>query len=160
MRQSKWEIRDRGRVARLLEKAAVGRLGTVNAYGYPMIKPLNFVFARDKVYFHGAYEGEKIEDIQRDSRVCFEVDIDLGYVKAENHACEAGFLYQSVVITGHASIVEERKEKLFALEELMKKYQPEGNYKEFPEDTLARTAVVRIDVNNMTGKERTKQRAG
>ena len=35
----------------------------------------------------------------------------------------------------------------------MEKYQPEVGYDGFPEDKLQLTAVVRIDIEEMTGKE-------
>jgi hypothetical protein len=35
----------------------------------------------------------------------------------------------------------------------MEKYQPEGGYGPFPEDKIALTAVVRIAIDHITGKE-------
>jgi hypothetical protein len=35
----------------------------------------------------------------------------------------------------------------------MEKYQPEGGYSEFLEEKLKRTGIVRIDIEEMTGKE-------
>ena len=35
----------------------------------------------------------------------------------------------------------------------MNKYQPEGGYSGFPEDKLQLTAIIRIDIEEMTGKE-------
>jgi hypothetical protein len=40
-----------------------------------------------------------------------------------------------------------------ALLELMRKYQPGGGHGAFPEAKLAITAVARIDIEAMTGKE-------
>lgn len=153
MRQSKREIKEKARIEGLLHGAAVGRLGTIGGDGYPMIKPLNFVYVDGKIYFHSAKEGEKIADIGRDNRVCFEVDLPIGYVRAEHHGCEASYRYRSVLIRGRARLVEEREERLYALTQLLKKYQPEGGYGELGEDKLQLAAVVRIDVSEMTGKE-------
>jgi uncharacterized protein len=154
LRQSKREIKDKGRVITLLENAPVGRLGTVGKDGYPMIKPLNFVYVEGRIYFHSAREGEKIEDIQREGRVCFEVDLPMGFVSASDEACQASFQYQSVIVKGSAKIVEERGERLQALQRLMEKYQPRGSYGDFREEKLELTSVVRIDIEEMTGKER------
>jgi len=153
MRKRKKEIKDRAIIIDLLNTCHTGRLGTVGKDGYPMVKPLNFVHHEGKIYFHTAKEGEKIDDIKRDSRVCFEVDLPIAYVRAKNQPCEAEYLYRSVIIKGRAHIVEDREEKLFALRCLMEKYQPEGNYGEFPEERLAITGIVRIDIEEMTGKE-------
>jgi hypothetical protein len=153
MRVAKKEIRERKTVEGLLAQCAVGRLGTVGREGYPMVKPLNFVYHEGRIYFHSAREGEKIEDIKRDGRVCFEVDLPLAFVRAEGSPCKADYRYQSVICTGRARLVEDPEEKLRAFTALMEKYQPEGGYGDFPEERVALTAVIRIDVLTMTGKQ-------
>ena len=153
MRVAKKEIREKSTVEGFLAQCAVGRLGTIGREGYPMVKPLNFVYHGGRIYFHSAREGEKIEDIRRDERVCFEVDLPLTFVRAEGSPCKADYRYQSVICTGRAHLVEEREEKAGALRALMEKYQPEGGYSEFPEGKVALTAVVRIDILTMTGKQ-------
>ena len=153
MRVAEKEIRGRPTVEGLLTQCAVGRLGTIGKEGYPVVKPLNFVYHEGGIYFHSAREGEKIEDIKRDERVCFEVDLPLAFVRAEGSPCKADYRYQSVICTGRARLVEEREEKLGALKALMEKYQPEGGYGEFLEEKVALTAVIRIDILTMTGKQ-------
>jgi nitroimidazol reductase NimA-like FMN-containing flavoprotein (pyridoxamine 5'-phosphate oxidase superfamily) len=153
MRQDKKEIKDMNTIINLLQTAPVGRLGTVGRDGYPMIKPLNFVYDAMKIYFHSAKEGEKIEDIARDNRVCFEADVPIGYREAHSQPCEATYRYQSVIIKGRASIVSDEGERLHALKLLMDKHQPEGGYGSFRDDKLRITAVVRIDIEEMQGKE-------
>ena len=153
MRQAKKEIKDQGVIIGLLKTCQVGRLGTVGRDGYPMVKPLNFAYEHGKIYFHSAQEGEKIDDIKRDSRVCFETDLPIALVKSTGSPCRAAYLYQSVIIKGRAYPVEDPSERLHGLELLMRKYQPEGGYGEFPEEKLKLTCVVRIDIEKMTGKE-------
>ena len=153
MRIAKKEIHDQNTIEELLAGASVGRLGTTGRDGYPMIKPLNFAYYRGRIYFHSATEGEKIEAIRRDSRVCFEVDIPIAYVKSTGIPCKADYLYRSVIIRGRAHIVTDREERVSALKALMQKYQPEGGHGAFTEDKLALTAVVRIDIAEMTGKQ-------
>jgi len=153
MRRAKKEIQDRAVVDNLLNTRPVGRLGTIGNDGYPRIKPLNFVYLNGKIYFHSAKEGEKIDDIVRDSRVVFEIDEPMGYVKSGINPCSAKFLYRSLMIKGRAAIVDDDEERLLALRSLMEKYHPEGGYGEFLTEKLNLTAVVRIDIEEMTGKE-------
>ncbi|MCL2669229.1 MAG: pyridoxamine 5'-phosphate oxidase family protein [Syntrophaceae bacterium] len=153
MRVAKKEIRDQAVLEMLLAEARVGRLGTVGRGGWPMIKPLNFIHYRGRIYFHSAREGGKIEQILLDGRVCFEVDFPLTYVKSKGIPCKADYLYRSVIARGQARPVTDEDEKEAALKALMEKYQPEGGYGTFPGDKLALTAVVRIDIAEMTGKE-------
>jgi uncharacterized protein len=153
MRVSKKEIPDRAVIVGILTKCHVGRLGTIGGDGYPMIKPLNFVHYKGKIFFHSAQEGEKIEDIRRDSRVCFEADLPIAYVKSLSIPCKADYLYRSVIVKGKACIVTDKDERISVLKKLMDKYQPDGGHSEFPEEKLQLTAIIRIDVEEMTGKE-------
>ena len=154
MRKWKKEITDKAVIVDLLHTCHVGRLGTVGRDGYPMTKPVNFVYHDGKIYFHSAKEGEKIEDIKRDNRICFEIDLPIAYMKGTPESpCRAKYLYRSVIIKGRACIVENRVEQIFGLKCLMNKYQPAGDYGDFPEEKLGRTGIVRIDIEEMTGKE-------
>ncbi|MEK6680859.1 MAG: pyridoxamine 5'-phosphate oxidase family protein [Nitrospirota bacterium] len=153
MRRWKKEIKDKAVIIDLLNTCHVGRLGTNGKDGYPVVKPLNFAYYDGKIYFHTAREGEKIEDIRRDNRVCFEADMPIAYFKAKNQPCEAEYFFRSVIIKGRAYIIEDRDEKLYGLKCLMKKYQPKGGYGNFPEEKLRITGIVRIDIEEMVGKE-------
>ena len=153
MRKAKKEIKNKAQIDEILANAHVGRLGTMGKDGYPVIKPLNFVHTDEYIYFHSAMEGEKIDDILRDNRVCFEVDVPLHYVKAEGDPCTAFYRYRSVMLKGRAEIIEDSEEKRMALNALMEKYQPEGGYDNFQKEKLAVTAVIRIAIEVMTGKE-------
>ena len=153
MRQSKKEIHDRGIIVNLLRTCHVGRLGTITAAGYPMVKPLNFAYSDGNIYFHTARKGEKIDDITRDNRVCFEVDLPIALVKSDGSPCRVDYLYRSVIMLGRAHIVEAASERMHALKSLMEKYKPEGGYGEYVEEKLKMTGIVRIDIEEMTGKE-------
>ena len=153
MRKANKEIKDISLIVQLLKTCHVGRLGTIGRNGYPMVKPLNFSYHVGKIYFHTALAGEKIDDIKRDNRVCFEVDQPIAFVRADKQPCEAEYLYRSVIIKGRASLVEDHEERTLAFKSLMDKYQPEGGYGEYLNEKLAMTGIVRIDVAEISGKE-------
>jgi uncharacterized protein len=153
MRQARKEIREQAVLEELLFTCVAGRLGTMGSDGYPMIKPVNFAYHDRKIFIHSAREGEKIEHIKRDSRVCFETDMPIALIKSQGSPCRTEYLYRSVIMKGRAYIVDDNAERLFGLQLLMKKYQPEGGYGNFPEEKLRITAVVKIDIEEMTGKE-------
>jgi hypothetical protein len=85
--------------------------------------------------------------------VCFETDLPIAFARAVNQPCEAGYLYRSVIIKGRASLVIDDAERGRAFKSLMDKYQPEGGYGPYMNEKLGMTGVVRIDVEEMTGKE-------
>ena len=154
MRKSNKKITDESVIIDLLNTCHTGRLGTVRADGRPMVKPLNFAYHEGRIYFHCAREGEKLNDIYRDNRVCFEVDHPIAYIKGTgDNPCRAEYLYRSVIANGRAVIVEDRAERLLALDRLMSKYQPEGGYGAYPEEKFSLTCIVRIDIEELSGKE-------
>jgi len=137
----------------MLERSPVGRIATVNQKGFPVIKPVNFLYLDGRIYLHSSTKGEKVEDIQRGSPVCFEVDDPIAYVVASSPACKAGYYYRSVLIKGTAAFVKGRDKKVKILERMMEKYQPERNDGEMDEEILEKTAVIEILVKEITGKE-------
>lgn len=137
----------------LLERSPVGRIATVNQKGFPVIKPVNFLYLDGKIYFHSSTKGEKTEDIERGSSVCFEVDEPIAYVIAGTAACKASYYYRSILIKGKAAFVKGRDKKMKILERMMEKYQPEKNYGEIPIEILEKTAVIEILIKEITGKE-------
>ena len=154
MRKPNKKITDPAVIAELFDTCHVGRLATVGQDGWPMVKPLNFVCVEGRIYFHCAREGEKLDDIRRDARVCFEADLPIAYVKgSQENPCRAEYLYRSVIALGRATIVDARAERLLALDALMAKYQPAGGYGSYPEEKLDLTCIVRIDIEHLSGKE-------
>ena len=153
MRRSEKEMKDRRAVEELLDSCLVGRLGTVGPDGYPVVKPLNFVYRDGALYFHTARVGEKMDHIRADGRVCFEVDLPVAYLRAASSPCEANFLFRSAIARGRARVVEDEGEKVAALRLLMDKYDQAGRWSSFASEKLAAVAVVRIDVEELVGKE-------
>jgi nitroimidazol reductase NimA-like FMN-containing flavoprotein (pyridoxamine 5'-phosphate oxidase superfamily) len=153
MRHPEREMKDLETMKAILERSQIGRMATINRKGFPVIKPVNFLYWNDKIYLHSSKRGEKIKDIRRGSPVCFEVDEPIAYVSAKGSACKASYYYRSIIIKGKASLVNHRVKKLKILERLMEKYQPEGGYGGILEEVLKKTAVIEISIQKITGKE-------
>ena len=153
MRRNEKRITDMDVIESVLDICTIGHLGTIDSDGRAMVKPVNYVYHDKAVYFHTAPTGEKIADIRRDSRVCFEAALPIAFIKAGSVPCNASFLYRSVIIKGRARLVEIEKEKTNALKLLLKKFQPDSDFDLFPDENLRKTAVIRIDIENMSGKE-------
>jgi nitroimidazol reductase NimA-like FMN-containing flavoprotein (pyridoxamine 5'-phosphate oxidase superfamily) len=155
---------------RLLADAGHGFLGCTGADGWPLVFPLNFVYAEGMIYFHGAPEGEKMEAIVRDPRVSFTAAVAASlipsYFRDPRSACPATQYYRSVMVRGRARVVEDAEEKARALQALMEKLQPEGGYEPIDaadrlyRGVLATTAVVAIHVEGMSGRFRFGQGRG
>ena len=136
----------------LLERAPVGRLAVTTPEG-PYIVPVNFVFLEGRLYFHSGPAGRKMEALRADPRVCFMVD-EIGPQVLWKQGCGISQIYRSVVCFGKAEFVEEQGEKKAVLEKMVQKYVP-SRYSVPPltQENIRKTAVVRIVVETMTGKE-------
>ena len=142
------------KIKEFLKEEHVGRISSIDENGFPQIIPLNFVFLNDAIYVHSHVKGEKLDNISRNSKVGFEVDRELeflpSYFEDPNDASLADTLYISVVIKGIASFVTDREEKTLALNGLMEKYQPEGQYDPIKSDMQVLDVVTVIKVTTQT----------
>lgn len=137
----------------LLREAPVGRISTLGEDGYPYTVAVHFVYLDGKIYFHGLNAGQKLENVARCPRVCFETDV-LDGVLAEDlqTPCSADSAYRSVVITGDAALVADM-EKGRPLAALVEKYTPRWAHLEMPAARVRGTAVAAVTPRSMTGKK-------
>ena len=149
MRLSEREITDQTAIEAIIRTSLVCRLG-LSDENRPYIVPLCFGYLGRALYFHGAREGKKIDMIRKNPYVCFEFDSNSGIEEAEN-ACKWGVSYQSVIGSGKASLVDHPEEKKKALEIIMGQYG-DGDFS-FPDDIIEKTGIIKIDIEEMSGKE-------
>ncbi len=150
----KLQIRSFEKIKEFLNEEHVGRISSIDENGFPQIIPMNFVFLNDVIYIHSHVKGEKLDNISRNNKVGFEVDRELeflpSYFEDPEDASLADTLYISVVIKGIGSFVTNREEKTLALNGLMEKYQPEGQYEPIKSDMQVLDAVTVIKVTPET----------
>lgn len=152
------EIKSKEKIIKFLNEQETGRICSIDKDGYPQIIPMNFVYANDVIYMHSHTKGEKIENMKRNNKVGFEVDKSLeflpSYFTDPLDASQADTLYISIVIKGIAALISDRSEKTLALNALMKKYQPEGKYKNIRPDmnVVDEVAIIKVIPSTMRGK--------
>ena len=158
MRRAKCEITDEREIKRILNTATVGRIATIGSDGYPYVAPVNFVFHEGAVFFHSALAGEKLDNIARDSRVCFEVDIPLAYMEVsfnpEKNPCRAHQFYHSVVIRGKARIIDNGELKTQVLNALLGKHEGNREFQPVTENSSGykQCCVIEVKPERMTAK--------
>jgi nitroimidazol reductase NimA-like FMN-containing flavoprotein (pyridoxamine 5'-phosphate oxidase superfamily) len=145
------EIKDAAAIRAILEEALVCRIGLSDG-GMPYVVPMNYGIGVNCLYLHCAAEGRKLDILRKNNRVCFEIDI-LREIKTATEPCGWGALYESVIGFGRAVMVETPAEKRAALDRIMEHCGAKGPFS-YPDETLARTAVIRIDIESVTGKRR------
>ena len=135
--------------AAVMDRCTNGVLACLGDEDYPYAVPLSYVYFNDKIYFHSAKVGHKIDAITKNPKVSFTV-IDEDTIVSEKYTT----YFRSVIAFGRARIVEgdEWREAFKALVEKYSGDQPEeAKHKEITGCTQA--YIIAIDVEHITGKE-------
>lgn len=134
----------------VLRRGTSGVLAVLGDGGYPYTVPLSYVYDGEKIFFHCAKTGHKLDAIRRESKVSFCV-LDVDQVVPAEYTT----YYRSVVAFGRARVLEDVSEKRKALEKLAEKYSPElerGRSLEIDKQ-FAGVCMVEIQIEHLTGKE-------
>ncbi len=134
----------------ILQKGEYGVLSmcTTDNEGYGI--PLNYALYNNKIYFHCAIEGSKLDYLRTNNNVSFCV---VG--NTEVMPSDFSTLYESVVVFGATSEVE-GEEKREALMHIIKKYS--GNFiqegKDYIDKSYDGVKVIKLSIESITGKAR------
>ena len=148
MRQAEREIRERCELEEVIRRAEVCRLAMVDE-GEPYIVPMNFGYREGKLYFHCAREGRKLDILRSNPRVCFEMEGEAQIVRGEK-PCQWTSRFESVIGWGEAVVITDKEGVEEGLQALMEHYTS-GPF-HFDPRSLSLTAVIRVDVESMSGK--------
>ncbi|MDJ0781491.1 MAG: pyridoxamine 5'-phosphate oxidase family protein [Desulfosarcinaceae bacterium] len=132
----------------ILATAPEGVLATVGRDNAPYAVPLNYAYHQGAIYFHCAPTGHKLDNIRHNSKVSFCVIKESAIIPAKFSTH-----FKSVVVFGTAQEVtaEEKEAGLFAL---VHKYAEDhlAAGEKYIQAAAHKTAVVRIDIDHVTGK--------
>ncbi len=150
MRRKKKEISEEA-ARQLLQKERRGIFAVNGDDGYPYAVPVNYYYSEEdnKIYFHGAREGHKVDALKRDDKVCFTV------YGNENIKEETWAPYlQSAVVFGRCRLLDDPEETLVLTRKIAEKYYPG---KEPIEEEIRRSGkavqVYEISIEHLSGKE-------
>jgi nitroimidazol reductase NimA-like FMN-containing flavoprotein (pyridoxamine 5'-phosphate oxidase superfamily) len=133
---------------KVLRDAGVCRMGLCDG-GKPYVVPMNYGFREGSVFLHSAPEGRKIEILRKNPIVCLEFETDVELIPAET-PCSFSMKYRSVIATGRAVFLENAEEKAQGLNVIMGQYT--GKEYDFPPEALKRIVVIRVDLEECSGK--------
>ena len=154
MTKREFQITDEAQIREILDKSKVLHLGlAVN--NEPYVVPMNYGYCLEDgklvLYLHSAVQGKKLDMIQANPKVFFEIDCDLMPFEGVL-PCQYGMVYSSLMGRGTAVIVEDVEEKKQAMTLLMKTQT--GKDFTFEDRLVSIVAVIRIDVAEYTAKHR------
>ena len=144
----------------LLQRALVGRIGTVGADGLPYVVPLNFVYEHParRIHLHLAKQpGHLASNLEFSPKVCFEVDEPGAIFATGETACETDHAYESVVCFGRSKVVSDERERTRIAGLFVRKYLDEHVLGRSYKPDLVFLGIVdfvTVEVDLMTGKHR------
>ncbi len=132
----------------------------------PFVIPLNYGYdleRPDRIYLHGSYDSRTMRHLASGAPVCVTVTTIDGLVysrTAANHAVN----YTSVVCFGRGRTVTDVDQKARLFEAMTRRYFPDRiagrDYQPASREELERTAVVEVQIEELSAKARRGGPAG
>ncbi len=137
--------------AGILSMGTSGVLALAGDDGYPYAVPISYVYDGEKLYFHSAKSGHKLDAIERNPKASFCV-IKKDQIVPEEYTT----YFKSVIVFGMIRVLEDEKEKRDAIEKLALKYAPydsEENRKKAIDNEWDRFCILEMRPEHICGKE-------
>src|SRR6266481_6722394 len=100
------------RAREMLERGFSGQLATIGEDGYPYCIPLLYIWMDGEVYVHtSSARGHFRTNIEREPRICFELDEPDQVFDYGRFECDSGLACQSVILFGKIRVVEDKAAK-------------------------------------------------
>ena len=150
--QLKREALDEASVKKILEEGTSGVLALQGDDGYPYAVPMSYFYdGKDKIYFHGAKRGYKMDRIKQCDKASFCV-IGQDQIVPKEYTS----YFKSVIAFGRVRIMENQKEIRAMIEKLADKYYPEGTEEErnaMIDSEWNILAMIEFTIEHISGKQ-------
>ena len=128
-----------------------GVLSVLVAGGYAYAGPLSYVYDGEKIFFHCAKSGHKLDAIRQNAAASFCV-IDQDQIVPEEYTT----YFRSIIAFGRIRILEDDTEKRSAIEKLAVKYAPDDtaeNRDKAIEREWKPLCMMEMEIEHLTGKQ-------
>ena len=150
------EVTDINEIKEILDKSMIVHVGMVDD-GEAYVVPMNYGYTLENgelcLYLHGATVGRKIDIINKNPKVFFEMECDVTPFEGKM-ACQYGTTYSSVMGKGTAVVLSESADKIDGLAKFMKTQT--GKDFTFDEKMVSIVNVIKITAADFTAKKRPK----
>jgi len=137
----------------LLNRTATCSIATLNTDGTPYVTPMHHIYHNGFIYMHGLPKGTKVDNIKANPRVSITAyEMDSLLLDPSGKACDTNTKYESVILSGMATLVTDVDYKREVLMEIVKKYTPHLSDTILLENMVRGTAVIQVQILDMTGK--------
>ena len=113
--------------------------------------PLSYVYNDQKIYFHCAKSGYKLDLIEENEKASFCV-IDQDNIVPEEYTT----YFCSVIVSGNMRVIKDDDEKRYVIETLASKYSPaesRQSHQEEIEKFWKTLCILELDIKEITGKQ-------
>ncbi|MDD4797413.1 MAG: pyridoxamine 5'-phosphate oxidase family protein [Eubacteriales bacterium] len=135
----------------ILRRATAGVLAVSGDGGYPYAVPMSYVYHDNKIYFHCAQTGHKLDAIAQNDKVSFCV-VDKDQIVPDEYTT----YFRSVIVFGRARVLRDEADKRAALELLAARYAPHhdaARRAQVVDSGYAFADMVELAIEHMSGKE-------
>ena len=131
----------------ILKSEPRGILSVLGDNDYPYGFPMNFIFEENKIYFHCAKEGHKIDSLIKHPKASFCV-YDKGFHKDGHWSLNI----RSVIVFGKIQIASDRQKAVLKMRKLAEKYYPDASLIENEMAHADRAECLELTIEHMSGK--------
>lgn len=150
MRRKDKEITDPNLITEILEDNSICRIA-LSENNHPYIIPMNYGYKENSIYLHCAKKGKKLDIINLNNRVCFEITDSVEILKAKK-ACGHGTRFRSIVGFGEIKLLENPGQKTEALKIIMKQHTGSADW-DIKESSADKLGILEITIELITGKK-------
>jgi nitroimidazol reductase NimA-like FMN-containing flavoprotein (pyridoxamine 5'-phosphate oxidase superfamily) len=148
-------IYDREIINQILDEAFVCHVGFV-VDDQPFVIPTGYARSGDKLIIHGSQASRMLRMVGQGIQICVTVTLIDGLVLARS-AFHHSMNYRSVVILGHATMIEDEQQKVAALRALSEHMIP-GRWADVRapnQKEIQQTTVLSLPISQASAKVRT-----
>lgn len=138
-------------ISAVLERGTSGVLALAGDDGYPYAVPISYVYDGERIYFHSARAGHKLDAVRREPKASFCV-IDQDQIVPAEYTT----YFRSVIAFGRIRVLEDEGEKRVAIEKLAVKYAPEDspeNRRQAIDREWKPLCMLEMTIDHLSGKE-------
>lgn len=139
-------------VTEILESEDWGVLSVHGDDGFPYGVPINYAYVDGCIYLHcTSATSHKLDGIRRCEKVCFTI-VPKHKLNVDDYSCD----YQSVIVFGIATIIDDPEEKSEVMHLFMNKLAPEVTEAALNacNPKSKGLSMIRIEPVHITGKQR------
>ncbi len=149
MKRKERKIIDQEIINKILSEFLICRIALFDDE-HPYIVPMNYGFKDNALYFHCAIEGKKIDLIQKNNKVGFEIEDEHEILKFDE-SCKWTTKYRSIIGTGEIEIIRDYEEKVKGLDILMQQHGKQDN--SYNSRHVDHILILKLNILSLSAKQ-------